>query len=130
MRGYALYCIEQWILWRYDASGGYAKTSPIANIGKPKSAHNGQSLPRGVIPTNREAELANTVFTIMGNSERVGSAEILKQVIGNRQKNATIEATCESLGINSRKYYSALKEFTIMLETIIHYREQKRRRIT
>lgn len=128
MRDYALYCIEQWVLWRYDASGGYAKSSPIANIDRPRGVSDGHALPRGVIPTNREAELANTVFTIMGGSKTdiKESADVLKLVVGSRQNNASIKATCQSLGVSSRKYFSALKEFTIMLEVAIYYRDQKR----
>ena len=127
MRNYALYCIEQWILWRYDANGGYAKSSPIANIDRPRGVSDGKALPKGVIPTNREAELANTVFTIMGSSREAtrGSADVLKRVIGSRQNNASIKATCKSLGVSS-KYSLALNEFTIALEAVIYYSDQKR----
>ena len=128
MRNYALYCIEQWILWRYDASGGYAKSSPIVNIDRPRAFNDGQALPRGVIPANREAELANTTLTIMRGSRASvrESAEVLKLVVGSRQNNASIEATCRHLGVNSRKYFEAIKEFTIMLEAVIYCRGQKR----
>lgn len=122
MRNYANHCMEQWIIWRYDANGGYAKTSAIANMGKPKSSHNGQSLPNGVTPPNKEVELANTVFTIMGSD-----SDLLKQVTAHRQGGESIEETCKKLGASSRKYYSLASDFLLIMKAVIYCKSEQMR---
>lgn len=126
---YAKICLEAWGFWMLG-DHGFSTRSAIARIGEPKNSGNfTASIPKGLVPKNREVEYANSILAMMNNSSGKSAerAHILKVVTRNQQGGESIANVFKRLNIsdNVRVYSSALEEFTFRLEVLMYLDTRK-----
>lgn len=122
---YSVYCLEKWVIWRYDKNSGYSKESAINRIGKARNVMNRVSLPNGVAINDRDIEIANTVITIMNGMKLHEDIERILKVILNRDLNQKVKEVCKNLKITPTSYYKSLRTFTTIAMTIYYLRNNE-----
>lgn len=123
MRDYAKYCLQKWAEWANDTNG-YPSRSNIAKFQEIPAHRAESSLPSGIEPKNREAEITILILNMMGNScpKSQKSADIIKRVNRGMSDGESAKEAIERLKIqcNQVDYSNAVREFTVRLETLLH----------
>lgn len=123
MRDYAKYCLQKWAEWANDVNG-YPSRSNIAKFQEIPAHRAESSLPSGIEPKNREAEIAILILNMMGDScpQSQKSADIIKRVNRGMSDGESVKEAIERLGIqcNQVDYSNAVREFTVRLETLLY----------